>query len=392
VKSLFIIDRYVFREFLAPFFVTLLVLSAIFLMTRMLDLTDLVVTHRVGLLAVLRMLLYSLPFFLIFVIPMAVMMGVLLGFLRLSGDNEIMALQAGGWSLHRLLRPVLAFCLLGALCTAFMSFRGLPWGRCAFKVLLVEVARSYMNIALKERTFNDTFKDVTLYVSRIDRETGVLHHIFIADRQMQGTVSTITAARGELVADPDKDLWELRLHEGIINQVNRREKTVYSVRFETYAFRLNLAKMLASVTQGPKHQEEMTFRELQRFLEAATVKDDKYYLALLEYHKKFSLPFSCFVLGVLAVPLGMASRTAKRSFGVGLGLVFFLIYYLFLSAGWVFGEAGLYPPVIGMWVPNVVIGAVACFLFGRAATGRSVQAPYPLAAILGRVHRRAKHR
>jgi lipopolysaccharide export system permease protein len=56
-----------------------------------------------------------------------------------------------------------------------------------------------------------------------------------------------------------------------------------------------------------------------------------------------------------------------------MGMIFFLIYYLMLSAGSVFGEAGLYPPAVGMWVPNVVTGGLGLFLLVRANNDRPVR-------------------
>ena len=74
-----------------------------------------------------------------------------------------------------------------------------------------------------------------------------------------------------------------------------------------------------------------------------TQKDTPYYKALIEFHNKFSIPASCMVLGILAVPLGVQSRATRKSYGLGLGLVFFLLYYLLLSLGWVLGKSGSYP-------------------------------------------------
>ena len=73
------------------------------------------------------------------------------------------------------------------------------------------------------------------------------------------------------------------------------------------------------------------------------------------------------------MPLGIQSRQAKRSFGVGLGLIFFLFYYLLLSTGFVFGEAGIYPPAIGMWVPNVVLGGMGLYFLVKTANDRPVK-------------------
>ena len=93
----------------------------------------------------------------------------------------------------------------------------------------------------------------------------------------------------------------------------------------------------------------------------------------MELHKKFSISFACFTLGILSVSLGIQSRSSKKSYGLVLGLVFFLIYYLLLSFGLVFGETGAYPPVIGMWVPNYIMGGLGLYLLFRTANERSVK-------------------
>jgi len=126
----------------------------------------------------------------------------------------------------------------------------------------------------------------------------------------------------------------------------------------------------------------MSLAELRQSLREVSVKDDQYYLTLMEYHKKFALPFSCFVLGLIAVPLGIQTKDAKRSFGIILGLLVFLVYYVILSAGWVFGEAGIYPPIVGMWMPNIVIGALAVYLMFMTANERPIK---PIHMTLGLV-------
>ena len=114
--------------------------------------------------------------------------------------------------------------------------------------------------------------------------------------------------------------------------------------------------------------ESSPLRQVKRI--NSVKKDVRYFTALTEFHKKFSIAFACFALGILAVPLGIQSQLAKRSFGLGLGLFFFLLYYLMLSAGWVFGETGVYPPVIGMWLPNVIVLSIGGVLIFKNANLR----------------------
>lgn len=354
-----------------PFVINLLFFNFIFLLTKILDITNMIVNYRISLFHVMLLLIYSMPHFLEFVIPMSVMTTVLLTFFRLSSDNEIVALKAGGISIYKLLPPVLLFCLIGCILTGFMTIYGLPWGSLSFKKLTYEVALSNVNIGMKERTFNDNFEGIMLYMNKIDLKNKALIDIFIEDQRTRNIISTIVAPRGEMYSEPYKLLFHLRLHNGTINQVNIENKTVNSITFDTYDINLDLKKSVTK-KKGQKDEKEMSIAELNKYLKDTINKDAKYYAALIEFHRKFSIPFACFAFGLLGVPLGVQSKSAKRAFGLGFGLFFFLLYYLMLSAGWVFGEAGVYPPLIGMWMPNIVIGGIGLYLFVRTADDRPV--------------------
>jgi lipopolysaccharide export system permease protein len=365
-----IIHRYLFTEMLAPFAVSMVFLSFIFLMTEILEITNLVVNYRIRLVTILLMIAYSMPSFLVFIIPMAVMMGILLAFLRLSSDNEIMALRAGGVSLYALLPPAVLFCLLGTLLTALMTIYGQPQGRKALKQVVREVVARNLEIGLKPRTFNGQFQGVMLYVSEIDTRSKALRGIFIEDQRTQGLISTVVAPRGQLSSGQAQWQFQMRLYNGTVNQVNLEQQSVHTINFNTYDIHLDLQRGVASTDTGPKDEEEMSLSELQRGIQGAQQKDKRYYRMLMELHTRFSLPVACLALGLLAVPLGIQSRVVKRSYGAVLGLGFFLLYYLILSAGYVFGEVGLYPPAVGMWLPNVVMGVLGAFLMVQAAKDR----------------------
>ncbi|MBW1954817.1 MAG: LPS export ABC transporter permease LptF [Deltaproteobacteria bacterium] len=367
-----IIDRYLFSQMLIPFSINVVFLAFIFLMTQILQITSFIVNHGVGIGTVFRMLVYTLPFFLMFIFPMSVMMAILLTFMKLSSENEIVALKAGGISIYSLLPPVFLFCLLGSLLTAFMAVYGLPWGRLSFKNLAMEVATANVDIAVKERTFIDNFDGVMLYVNKTDMKRQRLVDVFIEDQRKKDIVSTVVAPEGKLLGDPDRSAVHLRLFDGTINQVNLKTRAVNTIRFEVYDVTLSLKQTARFVADAPKDEEEMSLGELKAYLETAAVKDSRYYMVLMEYHKKFSIPAACFALGILGVPLGIHSKSAKRSFGIILGLVFFLLYYLMLSMGWVFGETGAYAPAIGMWMPNWVFGGLGVFLLIGSARERTL--------------------
>lgn len=367
-----IIQRYLFKEFLPPFGISLAFFSFIFIMMQLPDIANYVVNFQIGLSTVGLLLLYTTPYFLQFTIPMSVMIAVLISFLRMSGDMEIVALKSSGVHLNRLLPPVLIFGLIGALLTAYMGIFAMPEGRKASKQLLYDVASSHVEVGLKSRQFIDMYKGVVIYINEIDSDTRLLSDIFIEDRRSKKMRSTVLASRGRLIYDPDQEVGNLRLFNGTIHQVDLARKHANAIRFETYDLRLDVSGNLRPSAKGKEHVREMRLSTLWKTIQSAKRKDGDYYKALKEWHRKFSLPGACMAMAVLAMPLGIRARTSKRAYGIGLGLFFFLLYYVMLSIGWVLSESGVYPPVVGMWAPNAVIFGIGVALLVYANKEKSL--------------------
>ncbi|BBO67503.1 LPS export ABC transporter permease LptF [Desulfosarcina alkanivorans] len=363
-----IINRYLFLEMLPPFFINLAFFSFIFLMKQILDITDMIVNHKVGVGPVCLLLVYTMPYFLQYVIPMSVMMAVLMTLLRLSGDNEIMALKAGGVSVYRLLAPVLAFSLIGTLLTGYMTLFGVPHGSSRFKTLLFNVATANLNVGLKARTFNDSFDKIMLYVNKIDPHNGELHSVFIEDHRNKEVNNTVVAKTGRIVGDPKNMIYHLRLFEGTINQMDMKDRSSHVIHFETYDIRLDIKAAMTSPGTGEKGPKEMTAAELKAYMHQVKRTDkERFFGASLQLQKKFAIPVACIAMGLLALPLGVQTKNSQKAFGIGLGLFFFLLYYLLMSIGTAFGENGKYPPALGMWVPNLTLGGFGTYLLVRSA-------------------------
>lgn len=364
-----IVNKYLFKEMIPPFLISVIFFTFLFLMAKILLITNLVVNYNISLSKVILLLIYFVPYFLVFVVPMSVMMAVLVTFLRLSNDNEIVALKTGGVSLYGLVPPVLIFCFIGYIATFFLAAYGMPWGKTSIKKLTVDVAASNLELGLKERIFNDSFKDVMLYVNEINLRKGELTDVFVEDKRTENIISTIVAPRGVLISDKDKLLFRLRLFDGKINQVSIKNKSINSISFQTYDINLDLKSALADPRKklAQKDEKEMTIPELRDYLMNAKERNSRYYDSLIELHKKFSIPFACFVLGILALPLGAQLKSSRRSYGLVVSLAFFLLYYLLLSIGYVFANRPYYPPLIGMWIPNIVIGGIGIYLIIKTA-------------------------
>ncbi|NIW40244.1 MAG: LptF/LptG family permease, partial [candidate division Zixibacteria bacterium] len=93
---------------------------------------------------------------------------------------------------------------------------------------------------------------------------------------------------------------------------------------------------------------------------------------LLEVHKKFSIPAACVVFVLIGAPLGMLSRRGGMGTAIGISVGLFIIYWAFLIGGEELSDRGITSPVMSMWAPNILIGAIGLLLLYQLITEKSV--------------------
>ena len=361
-----IIPYYILREMVPSFVITILVMTFILLMAKVLELTELVVVKGIRPGVIFNLLALSMPYFLSLTTPMATLLAVLLAFLRLSGDNEITVLKSAGVGLYQLLPPVILFCLWTCLLTLFFSLYLVPASNRGFRNELLALAKVRADVGIKERVFNVAFNNMVLFVNHIPLGSDMMEDLFIQDQRDPDMISVIIASRGRIATDTKHRDLIFQMFNGVIDRMNRSQETTYTISFDKYELKLNLGSGEGPGAFLKRDQYEMPLEELWRAADRLKQKGDRKYAAyLMEAHRRLSLPFACLVLGLVAVPLGIRFRGRGRNWGVTLGLIIFLIYYLMLTIGRSFMDSVYYPPVVGMWMPNLVIGAAALFLLRR---------------------------
>lgn len=354
-----------------PFIISLGFLSFVFLLAQILDITNMVVNYNASIVSVLLLILYCTPEFLQFTIPMSIMMAVLLTFLRMSVDNEIIAVKAGGGNIYHLVFPVFLFCFLGFVFTFMITVYGLVWGHDSYEKLVVEIASKSADASLKEGAFNDKIDGIMFYVNKIDIKKKILYDVFIDDSRNEKNQSTIIAPKGKHFVSSDNSSVKLRLFNGVINKVNIQDKSVNTISFDTYDIEIDLKKKDKKGSGKNKSKKAKTIAELKQYIK--TIKDESgKRTSIMEIHKRFALPVACFSLGLLAMPLGLKSAFSKRSSGLGLGLACFLFYYFLLGTGLSCGKNGLLPPALSIWIPDIIMAIIGLIFLVRIAKEKTI--------------------
>ncbi|MFH1624339.1 MAG: LPS export ABC transporter permease LptF [Pseudomonadota bacterium] len=356
------ISLYLTRETITPFLAGLLVFTFIFLTNSILRLAELVVNKGVRLIDISKLILFTMPSFLVLTIPMALLMAVLTALGRLSGDNEITAMKASGISLYELVTPIMILSTVCYVLTSFVTIYVSPWGSRSYNELVFNMVRNKVDIGIKERTFNSDFEGLVLYVNEIAVRGEKLKGILVSERRETDDPHTIFAREGYIISDPKSLIVTLRLIDGAIHRAGKDLNSYQKIGFSTYDINVNLGTVIKDKQALTKKYTEMSIMELQRKIKELRQKKEDFFRPLGVLHEKFSLPFACLVFGLLAVPLGMQSKPSGKFWGFALSLGVILVYYVFLVGGEVLAKSGKIPLPLALWAPNFFLGILGLYM------------------------------
>jgi len=341
-----------------------------FLVSKLFRITEMVVEKGVPLGYALELFLCLIPAFLVFLVPMALLFGILAGLARLSTDNEIIALKTSGVGLYRLSPPVIFLSVITFLVTSFLVFYAVPWGSKNFHETLFRLAGTKAKLDIKERIFNTTFGDLVIYVNEVSEGGRGFKGVMISDERDPQIDNTIVARRGYLMSDPKAQKLVLQLFDGSIHSQEAKEATYRTINFNAYQFTIFLQEELAKARKRVHVRmldKEMSISDLRKKIERKRREGENVRPELVDLHFKFAIPFGVFIFGLVGLPLGVQRTQSGRSWGFVLCAFVFLLYYVLYCFGKNLGTSGIISPPLAAWLPNITLGALGVYLLVKTA-------------------------
>ncbi|HEB84031.1 MAG TPA: YjgP/YjgQ family permease, partial [Bacteroidetes bacterium] len=302
------LDRYIVREHIAPFFISMSLIMFLFTLNLALRMLGRIVGSGLSLGVVFEFFFLNLAWILTLAVPMSVLVANLMAFGRLAGDREIIALKASGVSVLRLIRPVLLAGLLVGAFTLYFQDRILPDMNHRNKLLMTSIRRKKPNIAVREGIFTRDLPRQTMLVKRIDPRRDLLLNVTLFDESSASQPATVVADSGRLTFVDTLGMYHFRLWSGEIHQLKRDEPDSYEIlRFREALFRINAPdQLLRRRDQGYRGDRELGLAGLKRRIDELNKREnrDRYRRQInrykVEYHKKFAIS--------AAVPLVAAAQ------------------------------------------------------------------------------------
>ena len=376
-----LVSRSVLREIWPPFLLGFFAYTFVLLIRTILFLADFAVRRSASFGEVARLVALSLPWIVVLTLPMAFLLGVLIGVGRLSADAEVVALQACGLGPWALFRPALGAAAVLSLAVFGIYNVLLPATNAALEKSMARVAATSIVNVVAPRTFREPRPGILFFFDRLAPDQRSFEGVFLKlGDEGEAANRVIVAQRGALTLEGDR-LW-LDLFESTVHEVDPADAARYRItrnasqRILLAGENVNAAGTRVTTEKGIRAR---TLPELWAAARALAPTDPKRRVALTELNKKLAIPFACFAFALVGVPLARSLRRGGRGSGFAASLLILVGYYVLLSSGETWAIEGRLSPVFAMWLPNLSLAALGlgAALYPSERRGRSV--PRPLA-------------
>ncbi len=368
-----IMDRYLASEFVFPFIFGVAAFASIGMaIGSLFELVRLITDSSLPLTTALQVFFLRLPGIIVYTFPMSSLFATLLAYGRLSSDSEVIAMQACGVSVLRIVAPAL---ILSVVVTGVTFL---------FNEVVVPNANHEANLTLARSLDREKVKftkDNILYpeYGPIERADGTryigLSRLFYARRFQDGRMQGLTVldysreSLNQIVTansaawDSDRGAWIFRDGTSYFVGLDGTYRKVLQFREQ----QIQLSDTPLQIAQESRRPEEMTTAQLTGFIQLAKNAGQEIRGLMVSLYQKYAIPSVCFAFALIGAPLGLRRQRTSNALGLGLSVLIIFSYYIFLFVAQALGQTGALTPWLGAWLPNIVTMAIGVFLLWRAS-------------------------
>ena len=392
LKHLNILDRYILRQFIETFIISLVIFTSIIFATdAFITIVKQITRYGIPLQIAAMLVMLKLPSMLILTIPMGVLLSTILTVNRMNNSLEITILKACGVGVSRIAKPILICSTIAAIAGFLINEVIAPVASQQAKTLTIW-AIMQKNVPNGKRNF--VFKEMRkgklhrfFHVASVEKNE--LKNVTILDLSRNGAIQVNYSKTGDTRAEG----WVLR--NGVVYTISTNGKILNTAVYNTMNFdnTAEAATKLAEVKEN-----ELNYFDLKKHIKkerknieetiAARVKarnedkDDDEEIDISEMRKdikddllefeillneKLALPFTSIVFALIAIPLAITGPRARFNRGLIFSIVVLFLFYILRALASAVGQGGLVPPVVAAWLPNVILFIIGYMLYYQKA-------------------------
>ena len=345
------LDRYLFREFTQSFLATLIILLMVSVGGVMADLLGDVADGKVPARLLLSQLGLQFLNYMPYIIPLALMLGLLLAFSRLYRDSEMAVLTAAGIGPRRLLRPLLMLVVpvvvIVGLCSLWLG----PWALRTAQTMLEHANRSLVVSGLDAGKFTVLSSGAVVYVSGLSPDGTGLSRVFM-HRAKDGRIDVVTARSGQMFFEGERNRY-LRLDDGF--RVEGPDGPGLDYRLIRYK---------SNEVALPDRADTLD-KDDPSLQPTSNLLGDARPAANAQLHARLTPPLLALAFALLTLPLSRSSPRQTRYGRVMLGFLAYLVGISLMFNGTQWLSEDKLPGLAGLWWLTLPLLAAAIWFYLR---------------------------
>jgi lipopolysaccharide export system permease protein len=357
-----ILSKHIFKEFISLVVGVLIGILVVYLCVEFLQKADKLIKNHATLSEIARYFLYSVPGMISMSLPMATLIASLLLLGNLSRHNEIIAMQAGGVSLVKIISPLIA----GGLLISGLGFVNnefvMPvYSSRATYVRKVEIEKSRQRVMFQQsklwlRGPENSIVNIELVSPNRNEMLGLNIYKLNADYSVREQIKA-----GSLVWV--NGAWRLK-NSITFTQV---ADAVQSRPSDNEVF--NIVENPNDLGMIVKDSEEMNFSQMWNYVKRLKSSGYKAATYEVDLHSKLAYPMASLLMVLISIPFGIQKvRSGGAGKGIAIAVAIAAVYWLLTSIGASLGHSGVLPPAISAWFANIfftLTSAVVLFRMQR---------------------------
>ncbi len=353
------LDRYIIGKFLGTYIFAIALILAITVMFDVNEKLDAFLKAPLKA-TLIDYFLNFLPYFANQFSPLFTFIAVIFFTSKLADKSEIIAMMSSGMSFRRLMRPYLISAAVIAVATYILSAYIIPPAnvkRIAYENTYVKNKKVEYGVNIQMQVADGEIA----YMSRYDSKAKTGYKFSLEKFKDKKLVSRLTA---NTIRYDTLHQWQVRDYM-IRDLTGTREQIKRGTRLDTI-IPMEPRDFLISKND----HETMTTADLEEYIsrqkERGVANIESFEI---EYHRRYAMCAAAFILTIIGMSL--SSRKVKGGMGlnIGIGLVLSFSYILFMTVTSTFAVSGIAPPIVAMWIPNIVYSIIAVIVYRKAARG-----------------------
>ena len=353
------IDIYIIKKFLGTFFFSILIIISIAIVFDLSENLDDFIEHDLSLSKIiLEHYLNFIPYYVNLFLFLFVFISVIFLTSKMAINSEIIAILSSGISFNRLLLPYFISALVLAILSATLSNFIIPPAnkvRLEFEGKYLH-SRHYGNASNIHKQISP---GVYIYMDYYDIHTDIAHKFSIEKFEGKKLISKLFSNNARW--DTTINKWKIS-HYYIRDYKDSTDVVKYGESLDT-AINISPIDFKRTITDVTT----LNYWQLNDFIAEqrmhGTENIDGF---LLEKYRRIAFPFSTFILSFIGVSLSSRKKRGGTGLNIGIGILISFSYILFMQISDQFSIKGNFPPLLSVWIPNIIFTIVAYFVYRLA--------------------------